>query len=330
MTIVCFYFLTAFGQNGLTGGDYFLLLKDKKTISLNTYKDDEINEIRTFTIPENSMFTTDQKERVAIIDIHRNIVTLYEIQTSKEVELSIPHNLLNPKTLLLNDHNLFIGGESKGRGSIEKQSEMLVQYHIQNEKWYQLEIPVEVLGFGKAVDDLVINDSLLIAIDNLLMPKYILFYRLNITEKLAFSHFEILGYYGISTNIHQGKITSKYLGIRSISYNGSNNISISKGFYYKKSFFISSWQRDRSYHTFNDFLIIGNKVVIASKENGLGFLKIRKSYFNRHKRIKASKISYKKYKGENIINLTLIPNTTRIVLTIEDNRAKIRHEIIKL
>ena len=331
--LIFFYFLTAFGQNGLTGGNYFLLLKDKETISLNTYENNKINEIKTFTISENSLFTTDQKERVAIFDITKNHVTLHEIQTSKEIELSFPYNL-SPKTMLLNDHNLFIGGANKDWNSIENLSEILVQYHIQSDKWHQLEIPFAISGSEKAIDDLlIINDSLLIAIDNIVIPKYILFYRLNTIGRVAFSYYDR---FGSPDYVHEGRITSKYLGIRTTSsFNGANNILIYKGLDLKDMFFISSWQQEKSYHTFNDFLIIDNKIVIASEENGLGVLKIKNSYFwgkYRNKRVRASKISisYKKYRNENIINLTLIPNTTTIVLAIEDKQSKIRHEIINI
>ena len=202
--------MTACEQNGLKENDYFLLPKSKDKISLNIYKSNIIKEKNTFPISEKSIFTTDQKERVAILDTAKNLITLYEIQTSKEIKLSIPYDI-KPKCVLLNDENLFIGGEMG--------KEMLVQYHIQSEKWYQLEIPKEVSFFGKAVDDLVINDSLLIAIDNMIIPKYILFYHLNSTGKLEFSHFTKLKSNSSYEHIYQGRITPKYLGLNSTTRN---------------------------------------------------------------------------------------------------------------
>ena len=350
LTIMTFTFcsiLTTFGQNGLKEGNYFLLLKDKENISLNTYEDNKIKEKKTFAISEKAIFTTDQKERVAILDTARNSITLYEIQTSKEIKLSIPYDL-KPKTILINEDNLFIGGEMG--------SEMLIQYHIQSDKWYQLEIPTEVLLWEKAIDDLLINDSLLIAIDNIVLPKYILFYQLNTAEKLALSHFKALKSNAAYESIYQGRISLDYLALRSSAFSAnagnSEHITIYKGLDLTKSFAISTWQDKKNYHTYNDFLIIGNKVIIASKENGLGVLKIKNSYFknkdniifriysylkygyyfddyeNFNREISASKISYIKYKDENIIRLTQIPNTAKIVLTIENSRKNIRYEIV--
>jgi len=110
-----------------SGKDYFLLLKDKGTISLNTYENGKIKEQKTFAISEKSIFATDQKERVAILDADQNSIILYEIQTAKEFKLSIPYDI-KPKCVLLNNENLFVGGEMG--------KELLVQYHIQSEKWY--------------------------------------------------------------------------------------------------------------------------------------------------------------------------------------------------
>ena len=339
--------MTVLGQNRLKGGNYFLLLKDKEKISLNTYENNKIKEKGTFTISEKSIFTTDQKERVAILDTAKNLITLYDFQTSKEIRLSIPYDI-KPKCILLNDDDLFIGGKMG--------KEILVQYHIQSEKWYELEIPTQVIFGGKAIDDLVVNDSLLIAIDNVVMPKYILFYRLNTTEKLAFSHFKLLKSNGTWEHIFQGRITSDYLGLRSSTFwsvGSAQHITIYKNLDLTECFAISVSNGSRKNETneYNDFLIVGNKVVIANKENGLGLFEIKKSYFEpiknyvtsyspinnfkpiktlefRHVVINDSKISYEKYKNKNIIKLTQIPNTKKIILTIENNN--IRHEIIEI
>ena len=161
LTIISFFsLLTVYGQNGLNNGNLFLLQKDENTISINTFVNDKINEIRSFSISKKSIYTTDQKERIAILDTAKNDVTIFDVNSSKQIKLSIPFKI-KPKTVLLNNDNLFIGGEMG--------EEILIQYHLLNEKWYQLEIPKEVVFFGKAIDDLVIKEGLLIAIDNIVM-----------------------------------------------------------------------------------------------------------------------------------------------------------------
>jgi hypothetical protein len=43
-----------------------------------------------------------------------------------------------------------------------------------------------------------------------------------------------------------------------------------------------------------------------------------------------SKIKYTKYDNQEITKLTLIPNTNKIVLTLEDKNGVIRYEIIEI
>jgi hypothetical protein len=81
LNLIFYISLNAFGQNGLQGGRYFLLLKDEKTISVNAFENNEIKEIKTYPISEKSIFTTDQKQRVAILDTANNNLMLYNIET---------------------------------------------------------------------------------------------------------------------------------------------------------------------------------------------------------------------------------------------------------
>ena len=320
------------GQNGLQGGRYFLLLKDEKTVSVNTF-DTEIKEIKTYPINKNSLFTTDQKQRIAILDTANNIL-IYNIETETVVKLPIPFKI-EPKTILLNDDNLFVGGEAE--------KDILIQYHLKTNKWHQLKIPKEVKR-KRAIDDLVVNDSLLIAIDNVIFPKYILFFRLNSTEKLAFSHLQKVKSNGAYEEIHQGRITNNYLGLISYAYGDmgyAENIAIYNNMELTKCFSISAeTKRDgrNGYPilNFNDFLLIGNKLFIANKEKGLGLFEIKNSYFrvrnyNAAVRVSEEKVNYKAYEDEEIIKLTKIPNNeTKIILTIRDKNGKIRQEVVEI
>ncbi|MCL2809982.1 MAG: hypothetical protein FWD24_07990 [Treponema sp.] len=321
-------------------GSYFLLVKDERTVSLNTYENGKITEQKTFNVPEKPIVGTNQKNLFVIIDASNNTIIIYDIHTSKETKLSIPYDI-KPKNILINDENIFIGG------MIGK--ELLVQYHFKNEEWYQLEIPEEVTLWGKAIDDLVINDNFLIAIDNIVMPKYILFYHLNSTGKLVYSHHRLLKYNGTYEYIYKGRISSKYLGLLSSTVSGytgvSEHITIYSDLDLKNSFTISSkvgrisnYQTLYDYMAITDFQIVGDKLYIANRRNGLGILEIKESYFrenlNSYRRfnhnIDANNINYIQYVNEEVLRLTLIPNESKMILTIRNTSGLIRHEIIEL
>lgn len=319
------------GQNGLKQGEYFLLLNNKHTISLNTFKDNTINEIKTFEITEKSIYVTDQESRVAILDTVKNNVKIYDFQSSKEYNLVIPFALKVYRILLTKD-NLFLGGEMG--------KEILVQYHFPSNEWFSLEIPVEMLFPGKAIDDIVINDTFLIAIDNIVLPKFVLYYHLNETGRLSLSHFKELKSNGTYESIHQARITSKYLGLFSKTISGyigaSEHITIYNDLDLKKSFAISIRQQEKDYHTFNDFIIIGDKLFIASKEKGLGMFMIKDSYFKAKKNefdvfnteVSFEKIKYNPYDNGEILSLTIVPGNSTIILTIKNKIGRISHEIV--
>ncbi len=328
VTSLFFLSLSVFGQNGLKNGKLFLLLKDDRTISINSFENDKINEIKSFSISKKSIYTTDQKDRVAILDTAKNEVSIFEIKSSTQIKLTIPFEI-KPKTILVNNDNLFIGGEMG--------KEILIQYHLKSEKWFQLEIPKEVIFFGKAVDDLVVNDTLLIAVDNIIMPKYILYYHLNSNDKLNFSHFKELKSNSSYESIHKARITNSYLGLLSTTMNYGTvreHITIYSDLNLLKSFAITVGFKKNM--TIKDFILVDDKLFIANSSKGLGILKIQKSYFkesdeyendNFNAQVKENRVNYKKIKNGEIIGLIRIPNEQKIILTIINTKGEIRNEI---
>lgn len=327
-TSIFFLTFSVFGQNGLKNGNLFVLQKNEKTISINSFENDKINEIKAYSISKKSIYTTDQKERVAILDTAKNEVSIFEIKSSAQIKLTIPYEI-KPKTILLNNDNLFIGGEMG--------KEILIQYHLKSEKWFQLEIPKEVIFYGKAVDDLVVNDTLLIAVDNIIMPKYILYYYLNSNEKLKFSHFKELKSNSSYESIHKARFANSYLGLLSTTMNYGTvreHITIYSNLDLVKSFAITVVYKKNM--NFVDFILVDDKLFLANSSKGLGILKIKKSYFkesdeyendNFNAQIKESRVNYKKIKNGKIIGLITIPNEKKIILTIKNTKGEIRNEI---
>ena len=329
-SIIILSFQITFGQNGLKNGNLFLLQKNREKYSINSFQNDNINEIKTFSVSKKSIIATNQKEIVAVLDTVKNEIQLFDIYTSRETKLSIPFDI-KPKSILINQHNLFVGGEMG--------KELLVQYHLKIKKWFKLKIPKEVMSYGKAVDDLVLNDSLLIAVDNIIIPKYILYYKLNSTEKLEYSHYKELKSNSSYESIHKARITKDYLGLLSTTYNwgtNSEHITLYSDFNLLKSFAISIDYQNKL--NFNDILIVGNRLFIANSSKGIGVLEIKEKYFKESKyehdifneNIDEKLIQYKRYRNREIIRLTKIPDEQKIVLTTKSRVGKIKNEMIKI
>lgn len=326
-----FFVLPVLGQNGLKNGNLFLLQKDKGSISVNVVEAGTIKELSILLVPEKSTYTTDQKSTVAVIDTSENSVYLFNIKTKRKTTLKIPFGI-KPKSILLNKDNLFIGGEMS--------SEIMIQYNLQSKMWYNLQVPAEVMFPGKAVDDLIVNDSLLIAIDNIVMPKYALFYKLSPNGKLELSHYKEFKSNGAYESISQARITNRYLGLISRTYSGysgaTDHITIYDGLDLSSSFALSSNEHEKVPHSFADFAIMDDKLLIASKEKGLGIFNIKKPYFrdadefgnsSSNFRVNTSRIKYERFEDEQVIKITIVPNTTTIILTVRGTHGKLRHEI---
>lgn len=320
-----FIYLNLYSQNGLNNGDLFILPNAKNKISVNRFENETIKELKTISINKKSIYSTDQKNIVVILNPSKKSILFYNIKTSKKQRISIPYDI-KPKSLLIDDNNLFIGGEME--------NEMLVQYNLKNQKWFSLEIPEEIKYPGKSIDDIVINDEYLIAIDNIVIPKYILFYKLNSTDKLVFSHQKELKFNSSYESTHLARIHDNYLGLYSTTLNWgtfSEHITIYKNLDLKVSFAISSQYNYKG--NINDILLVNNNLYIANRNKGLGKLLIQDTLFNlqnnyeweeTNPEIEESLVEYETFNNQEPIKLTKIPNQNKFIITLQDQKGNYR------
>jgi hypothetical protein len=170
-----------------------------------------------------------------------------------------------------------------------------------------------------------------------------LFYYLNSTGKLEFSHYKKIPSNGAWETIRQGRITSDYLGLLSRTDSGwvgpFEHVAIYNSLDMTSSFAISIEAERQSGYTINDFLLVDDKLFIAHRSKGLGIFEIDDSYFEANQddsfvgfnaRVDADKINYTQFRNGQVIRLTSIPNEAKIVLTIRNARGRIRHEIFSV
>ncbi len=321
-------------KDEVKAGDYFLLPGNSNTLSLNRFEADQVREYRVFDLPEKVLWATDQKQWVAIIDIAKRMLSIYPINDSNAITLPLPSRL-EPKSILVYQNSVFIGG-TLGIA-------VVAQYHIDTNRWYALEMPRQLLSHRKAIDDLVIQDQFLIAVDNLVYPKYILYYTLNSSdERPPLSHFRKLLTNGTYESIVQARISGDYLGLRSRTVGGTRghyqHIAVYQNPDMTQSFAISlrtglAGKADG----YNDFLFIGDQLLIARENEGLGVFRINTGHFHPNPEKKLyntqyddSVVSYKAYRNESIVKLTPVPGTLKTILTIKNERQTIRHELVEI
>jgi hypothetical protein len=330
-TILVIAALTCLAQNGIQDGRYFILQKDSFNISVNEFKNDSIHEIKQYSISSKSIYTTDQKNRVAIVDTQKFVIDVFNIQTDEKIHLNLPQHALIPKCVLLSENNIFIGGE--------KRIGMLYQYHFQEQKWYSLYIPSMIDFPRKAIDDILLTDTTLIGVDNIVIPKYVVYYTLNDSSKLQYSDSLQLHHNGTYEHIRAARITNKYMGFMSSTMSGyigrKDHVSIYKNDNTNMSFSITIKPNKYDYIQIYDFLIIEDRIVFLCSE-GLAYVDITPSLFfnsGSDKSYSIRDIGARKIKFSNLASgphskLTVIPQSKRIVLSTRLNNGTFQHQIL--
>lgn len=316
---------------------FFLLQKDKETISINTFENSEICEFKTYFVNKKTIWFTDGIENLATLNTVTRKLEIINFHPNDVIRQDLPYKL-KPKSLLLNSDNLFVGGEME--------NEMLVQFHLKTQKWYSLDIPDEFKYPGKAIDDLLANETQLIAIDNIVYPKYLIYYNLNMTGKVCLSHvFELKGN-GTYENITRGFHTENYLGLISDAWGECGAFEFIS-IYDKKDMhrsFSLMLKENRNIsldipNRINDLAIIDTTLFFADTEKGLGRFQIKDYYFKSsadegcfvfNEDAPVAEINYEHFKEKKIVKLTTIPNTNKVVLTLENWKKILTHKIVEV
>lgn len=326
--------IPVFAQKGHINNEYFLLRKDADHISLNAFENGKIKEYALYPAKKSSIYASDGIMYTAVIEKNNRTMTLYSL-VNEEIRIKeIPFNM-EIKSLLIIGKNIFIGGHSKNRG-------LIVHFSIDTKTFSQLSIPKDAAFLkAKAIDDLLIDNDMLIAVDNIVTPKYIIYFEL-LSDKAEYSHYNKLRTNGTYERIRKARIANDFIAVLSsttgrggsfdhITVYDKNNIFANFAISARtSSHFIL--ENDIEFNNFEDFIIIKNHIIIASRQKGLGMVRISQDGPSkiRNKEINYDNFDIQSFEIDNFAGLTVIPNTDNFIFSISDEGGKIRHKILKL
>ncbi|NLA24882.1 MAG: hypothetical protein GX879_07945 [Bacteroidales bacterium] len=325
---------------------YFTLKNNPGFFSINEYKDDKVCEMNRWQFGTNTLFKTDGIENTAILNKRKKTLIVYNFITGIEIKTTIDYDII-PDCLCINDNNVFIGGRFK--------TELLLQFNFIQNEWYSIKIPDKFKKQGKSIDDFLIVDDELLAIDNIIFPKYILSFKLNGGNKCEyFKEFRIPSN-GTYEKIIKAYLSDKYIGIfsKTMGRNGGashitiyfkNNLDKSFSFTFREvsNILKSKDDKESSEHSgfdlISNFVIVENQLYFACKNNGLGQVEIKLEYFENNdldssrwsRAILVNKnIINIKDKSKNIIDLNHLNNEAKIIATFNNEGEEYEHRIIK-
>ncbi|MBW6515629.1 MAG: hypothetical protein K0B81_03300 [Candidatus Cloacimonetes bacterium] len=229
--------------------DKFLLQKSLESISINSYIDSEIVELDTYPIDEYSLYATDGIEYTVVVDIEMEAITIYGIsENTIKIEI-VPYNF-EINTVTLYQDKVFLGGYGP----------TIAQYSINTGEWFSLEMSDDIVSSGKAVDDFLVEGHKLMAVDNLVFPKYMLIYKLKGAQKARLSNVIELQENGPYEQIFQARMNDRYIGMLSTSFSNytgkADHLTIYDKKRMKKSFTITSTEKDELGLNDNDIRLV--------------------------------------------------------------------------
>lgn len=322
----------------------------------------KINKIQSVDIPitkqlrlwNNKAFCLDTaNNKILIADLFQ-----YDINENI-IRIQIPDDI-NPISISVFKDNIFVGGDY-GKEKIYCYSQTL-------NKWTKLEIPAELAMFGKSVDDFMFMGDTLIAVDNMVMPKYLLYYDIQDLNNIKLIKSYTVPPNGTYETLFRGLIFENYFVILSSTFGGSGSQSYltvlkrhdlptridyeaKQGDYEYKGFSISSglknlWHlrlRPNIYPNRHwlDIVEKDGKILIAESPNRIATLKIKEKYFKPRRIvgfwyndedyrqiIDKRKLNYKGVGNKDIKWFVKIPDTELIFLIYLDKENKYKFKQI--
>ncbi len=316
-----------------------MLRKESGAISINRYTAGQIREKALYPATPRSVYATDGHTHAAVFERETGMLRVYSPAGGKPLEKQIPSSL-NIKTALLHKGSVFLGGEDYNATSI-------VQIDIDTLQRENLSMP-EAPDFlhRKSIDAFLVDNDMLLAVDNIVTPKYIIYFHLGSRSRAVYSHYEKLRDNGPYESIRAARISEDYIG--TLSFSGGQGGGFSHITVYRKDDLSSSFSlhgrisppifeiegTEFSLNRFTDFIITGNRLVVASAEKGIGVLDILPDFFERGG-TPSEKINYLYpedflREGETISGFTPIPGTDKTAVSITAPDGTVRHIALKI
>jgi hypothetical protein len=361
LLIVLFFLLPAvalFAQKDTRKAKYFLLPESGDSISVNIWRGETVERVASYA-GRMDKSTTDGQRYVAVMN-YQNKLTIHDIK-NKTILLDTLSQKFEVHSMFLHGNYLYLGG----RNTIDfldyfKKIDMLKSYNIVRRQWADVPIPKEVQNENKAVDDMVLLGDTLIAVDDLVFPKYLIYYKL---DKIGAAR--LLGHVELSSSqpyelIEAARYDGKHFILRSSSHGMEQSTQhfcimeakdlhtsfketlLSNYFYwgYEYDDYIEDFVRKNcslsgnylggQYYFFLhviDFALLGDKILFCHDKLGIAVVGLRAK-----KSIAAEDFSLPPSlpKGIEILKMTLTPNPNKVLLSVQDKNNKVRHELVEV
>ena len=253
----------------------FVLKESASTVSVNRLVGDQLEQINEFEINENSFYAYDGCHYFILLDNEKQTMKVYQRSGRFYYEESFPAEI-QLKSVYTDGKNVYIGGYD---GDAK-----FLQYNLFHREWHIPYVPEFLNVPGKSIDDFVIHENQLIAIDNIYIPQYYLYYNLSDDNMVEYTH-KMLHRVFYPNTIKKAEISQEYLVVKALKASGwvgyydlivLYSLDDMEGDYMiLPSRRIQDYDNDR----FVDFLLNENEIILAHKGYGIGRIEIDEMFF---------------------------------------------------
>ena len=213
-------------------------------------------------------------------------------QIIKVPNIRIPEGYI-VKTVNMKNDVLYVGGYNSSLYEVAH----LIRLEDKAREWTPIEIPSKYKMNGKPIDDILILKNKMILVDNMISPKYLFDYDIRKEDKPELIKIIRLPNHGTYEHIRSGQMNDNWIALFSSTFgiNGhAYHINVFNANDYSDCGTVSSRvpviTKKKKKHTFFDYCLKNDKLILACGKKGLGIIKLSKKL--------TGKVSiYKKVKG---------------------------------
>ena len=201
-------------SNSLTYGQRTVMPINNENFVIEIQDKEAVNKGK-IDLPITSLFDINKNGDITTLDTAQNrllITNILKDNFNTNIEKVTFPNGIKPISIKVYENNIFVGGDFG--------KEKIYRYNTAEKEWSQIAIPTEIMSLGKSVDDFLIYSDTLIALDNLVMPKYLLFYSLREPDNI-----KLIASYEVPPNgtyeqLHRILLKEDYFVILSATFSG--------------------------------------------------------------------------------------------------------------
>lgn len=199
---------------------YPILLLPKGEIMITAkVEGDEVKYLKKTLFPSKARYTISGQGLTACLDMEKKLILYGQLNLDGDFEylkiLPFP-SMICPKSISIIKNNIMLGGDNNMFQEEIKSHELIVSYSITHDKFTKVDMPYE--GPEKSVDDFLVENNKLIAVDDFVLPKYLIEYDVSNPDYPHLVASYSLPQNGTYERIRKGSFNKEYMALLSTTF----------------------------------------------------------------------------------------------------------------